>query len=94
MLPFIAAFIDFDSSEETFEKYDKMSAYELFQKCGVSTAAYEEFLRPTLLVVRDLLPVYMTPAGSSIGSVPCGHLESKSMQSRPLLWPLHPSADK
>ena len=61
MLPFIAAFIDFDSSEETFEKYDKMSAYELFQKCGVSKAAYEEFLRPTLLVVRALLPVYMTP---------------------------------
>ena len=74
MLPFLAAFIDFDSSEETFQRYDKMSAYELFKMCGVSKvkagrdlpmllspgltvtkpltpqAAYEEFLKPTLLV--------------------------------------------
>ena len=53
MLPFLAAFIDFNSSPETFEKYDKMSAHELFVKCGVSKAAYEEFLRPTLLVVCE-----------------------------------------
>ena len=31
-------------------RYDKMSAYELFRRCGVSRAAYEEFLKPTLLV--------------------------------------------
>jgi hypothetical protein len=55
MLPFLAAFVDFNSSPETFEKYDKMSALELFVKCGVSKAAYEEFLRPTLLVVRETL---------------------------------------
>lgn len=27
-----------------------MSAYDLFKACGVSKAAYEQFLRPTLLV--------------------------------------------
>ena len=31
-------------------RYDKMSAWELFKNCGVSKAAYEEFLKPTLLV--------------------------------------------
>lgn len=31
-------------------RYDAMSAYELFRKAGVSRTAYEEFLRPTLLV--------------------------------------------
>ncbi len=34
-------------------RYDKMSAYELFKRAGVSKAAYEEFLKPTLLVVRE-----------------------------------------
>jgi hypothetical protein len=29
-----------------------MSAYELFRKAGVSKEAYQEFLRPTLLVGR------------------------------------------
>jgi hypothetical protein len=37
-------------SEERYEQYDKMSAYELFRLCGVSTRCYNEFLRPTLLV--------------------------------------------
>ncbi|GAX73691.1 hypothetical protein CEUSTIGMA_g1142.t1 [Chlamydomonas eustigma] len=50
MLPFLTTFIDFKSSEATYERYDKMSAYELFKLCGVSKAAYEEFLKPTLLV--------------------------------------------
>ncbi|KAG2443456.1 hypothetical protein HXX76_001813 [Chlamydomonas incerta] len=50
MLPFLATLADYVSSEEAFEKYDKMSAYELFRKCGVSTRCYNEFLRPTLLV--------------------------------------------
>ena len=36
MLPFLATFMDFDSSEETYQRYDKMSAYELFKICGVS----------------------------------------------------------
>ncbi|MEW5300652.1 MAG: hypothetical protein WDW36_003566 [Sanguina aurantia] len=50
MLPFLASFVDFDSSEATYVKYDKMSAYELFKNCGVSKRCYEDFLKPTLLV--------------------------------------------
>ncbi|GLI65776.1 hypothetical protein VaNZ11_009387 [Volvox africanus] len=50
MLPFLATLADYVSSEERFEQYDKMSAYELFRQCGVSTRCYNEFLRPTLLV--------------------------------------------
>ncbi|KAG2497258.1 hypothetical protein HYH03_004842 [Edaphochlamys debaryana] len=50
MLPFLATLADYVSSEERFEQYDKMSAYELFRRCGVSTRCYNEFLRPTLLV--------------------------------------------
>ncbi|KAJ9522148.1 hypothetical protein QJQ45_005136 [Haematococcus lacustris] len=50
MLPFLAAFMDFNSSEEVYKKYDAISAYELFRLAGVSRAAYQEFLRPTLLV--------------------------------------------
>ncbi|GIL93344.1 hypothetical protein Vretifemale_20752 [Volvox reticuliferus] len=50
MLPFLATLADYVSSEERYEQYDKMSAYELFRQCGVSTRCYNEFLRPTLLV--------------------------------------------
>jgi uncharacterized protein with NAD-binding domain and iron-sulfur cluster len=31
-------------------RYDAISAYELFRLAGVSKEAYEQFLRPTLLV--------------------------------------------
>ncbi|KAF8066234.1 pds [Scenedesmus sp. PABB004] len=50
MLPFLLRFVDFDASPEVYERYDKMSARELFRQCGVSQRMYEEFLRPTLLV--------------------------------------------
>ncbi|PNH05243.1 Phytoene dehydrogenase, partial [Tetrabaena socialis] len=50
MLPFLATLADYVSSEDAYEQYDKMSAYELFRRCGVSTRCYQEFLRPTLLV--------------------------------------------
>ncbi|KXZ45031.1 hypothetical protein GPECTOR_59g639 [Gonium pectorale] len=50
MLPFLATLADYVSSEERYEQYDKMSAYELFRSCGVSARCYNEFLRPTLLV--------------------------------------------
>lgn len=50
MLPWLAAIADFDSSEETYMEYDKMSARELFRRAGVSEKMYRDFLRPTLLV--------------------------------------------
>ena len=33
MVPLLAAVVDFDSSQETYERYDSMTALELFQKC-------------------------------------------------------------
>mmetsp|Transcript_10302 Transcript_10302/g.28093 ORF Transcript_10302/g.28093 Transcript_10302/m.28093 type:complete len:554 (-) Transcript_10302:461-2122(-) len=50
MLPFLATFFDYNATEETYKEYDSMSAYELFRRCGVSREAYQNFLRPTLLV--------------------------------------------
>ncbi|WIA34177.1 hypothetical protein OEZ86_012535 [Tetradesmus obliquus] len=50
MLPFLLSFVDYDASPEVYERYDKMSARELFRLWGVSERCYQEFLRPTLLV--------------------------------------------
>ncbi|KAF6263863.1 hypothetical protein COO60DRAFT_1470323 [Scenedesmus sp. NREL 46B-D3] len=50
MLPFLLSFVDYDASPEVYERYDKMSARELFRQWGVSERCYQEFLRPTLLV--------------------------------------------
>ncbi|CAL8469873.1 g9415 [Coccomyxa elongata] len=50
MVPLLAAVVDFDATPETYQRYDSMTALELFQKFGVSRALYEEFLRPLLLV--------------------------------------------
>lgn len=44
------AMIDFNKDEKTFIKYDKMTANELFIRCGVSKRLVEDFLKPTLLV--------------------------------------------
>eukprot|EP00879_Flechtneria_rotunda_P028371 GHRR01030475.1.p1 GENE.GHRR01030475.1~~GHRR01030475.1.p1 ORF type:complete len:457 (+),score=95.91 GHRR01030475.1:1370-2740(+) len=50
MLPFLLSFMDYDASIEVYERYDKISARELFRQWRVSQRCYEEFLRPTLLV--------------------------------------------
>lgn len=50
MIPFLTTCLDYSSSPERFEQYDQISAFELFRQFGVSKKAYEEFLRPTLLV--------------------------------------------
>lgn len=39
--------IDFDSDKETYEKYDTMSAYDLFRQWGISKEIYDKFLKPT-----------------------------------------------
>jgi uncharacterized protein with NAD-binding domain and iron-sulfur cluster len=36
--------------EETYARYDAMTARELFRKAGVSAKLYREFLQPILLV--------------------------------------------
>jgi hypothetical protein len=34
MVPLLYSIIDFDSSPKTYERYDRMSARELFQMCA------------------------------------------------------------
>lgn len=50
MLPLLYSILDYDRSPATFEMYDKMSAWDLFQRYGVSRRLFEDFLRPLLLV--------------------------------------------
>eukprot|EP00467_Chlorarachnion_reptans_P023068 CAMPEP_0114510868 /NCGR_PEP_ID=MMETSP0109-20121206/14039_1 /TAXON_ID=29199 /ORGANISM="Chlorarachnion reptans, Strain CCCM449" /LENGTH=610 /DNA_ID=CAMNT_0001690249 /DNA_START=216 /DNA_END=2048 /DNA_ORIENTATION=- len=42
--------IRYKSSSDIYKQYDKMTAMELFQRAGVSSALIEGFLRPILLV--------------------------------------------
>ena len=39
MVPLLAAVIDFDADPETYERYDSMTALELFQKCAAALSA-------------------------------------------------------
>lgn len=50
MLPWLYSVIDYDTTPETYERYDKMSARDMFRSYGVSKRMYEEFIKPTLLV--------------------------------------------
>ena len=49
-LPLLYAVIDFDNSDEAWQRYDKMSARELFKQYGVSERLYKESFEPMLLV--------------------------------------------
>eukprot|EP00803_Ostreobium_quekettii_P007991 evm.model.scf_785.8 EVM.evm.TU.scf_785.8 scf_785:59941-64351(+) len=42
--------VDYDSTQKVYEKYDKMTARELFRQFGISERLYNEFLKPLLLV--------------------------------------------
>ena len=46
----LVAMVDMRRDEATFEKYDRMTAHELFIKFGLSKRLVDDFLRPTLLV--------------------------------------------
>ncbi|KAK3252317.1 hypothetical protein CYMTET_38379 [Cymbomonas tetramitiformis] len=50
-LPLIQALLEFDLDEESFSKYDKMTARELFLRNGVSPSLYRDFLEPILLAL-------------------------------------------
>lgn len=50
MLGLLYAMLDFVRDEETFEKYDRMSAHELFRTMGLSKRLIDDLVRPTLLV--------------------------------------------
>jgi len=49
-LPLLYAVIDFDNSHQAWQRYDKMTARELFKQYGVSERLYKESFEPMLLV--------------------------------------------
>ena len=49
-LPLLYSVIDFDNSDEAWQRYDKMTARELFRQYGVSERLYQESFEPMLLV--------------------------------------------
>jgi uncharacterized protein with NAD-binding domain and iron-sulfur cluster len=49
-LPLLYALIDFDNSHEAWQRYDKVTARELFKQFGVSARLYKESFEPMLLV--------------------------------------------
>ncbi len=49
-LPLLYSVIDFDNSPEAWERYDKITARELFRQYGVSERLYKESFEPMLLV--------------------------------------------
>ena len=49
-LPLLYAVIDFDNSQEAWQRYDKVTARELFKQFGVSRRLYQEAFEPMLLV--------------------------------------------
>ncbi len=49
-LPLLYAVIDFDNSDEAWQRYDKVTARELFKQFGVSARLYQDSFEPMLLV--------------------------------------------
>ena len=49
-LPLLYAVVDFDNSDEAWQRYDKVTARELFKQFGVSARLYKESFEPMLLV--------------------------------------------
>lgn len=49
-LPLLYAVIDFDNSDQAWQKYDKLTARELFKQYGVTERLYRDSFEPMLLV--------------------------------------------
>lgn len=49
-LPLLYTIVDFDNSDEAWQRYDKVTARELFKQFGVSARLYKESFEPMLLV--------------------------------------------
>lgn len=49
-LPLLAAVIDFDNSDQAWQRYDRITARELFRQFGVSSRLYHDSFEPMLLV--------------------------------------------
>ena len=49
MIGLLFAILDFTRDEQTFSAYDRMTAHELFIRCGISKRLVDDFIKPTLL---------------------------------------------
>lgn len=49
-LPLLYAIIDFDNSDQAWQRYDRVTARELFKQFGVSARLYRDSFEPMLLV--------------------------------------------
>jgi uncharacterized protein with NAD-binding domain and iron-sulfur cluster len=49
-LPLLYAVVDFDNSDEAWQRYDRVTARELFKQFGVSERLYRDSFEPMLLV--------------------------------------------
>ncbi len=49
-LPLLYAVVDFDNSDRAWQRYDKVTARELFKQFGVSARLYKDSFEPMLLV--------------------------------------------
>jgi hypothetical protein len=61
MIPWLFSVLDYESTAETYRRYDEMSALDMFKMYGVSRAMYEGFIKPTLLVALFAPPEVLTP---------------------------------
>lgn len=50
IIPWLYDVINIAKDQSTYEQYDRMTAREMFKRAGVSDAAYNYFLKPTLAV--------------------------------------------
>lgn len=50
IVPWLYTAIDLGSTPGSYERYDSMTALEMFRQFGITQNAYEKFLKPTLLV--------------------------------------------
>jgi uncharacterized protein with NAD-binding domain and iron-sulfur cluster len=50
MAGLLLAMLDYERDAETWAAYDRMSAHDLFLRCGLSQRLVDDFLRPTLAV--------------------------------------------
>lgn len=49
-LPLLYSIVDFDNSDDAWQRYDRLSARELFRQFGVSERLYKDAFEPMLLV--------------------------------------------
>lgn len=76
-LPLMTAAADFDNSPEAWQRYDGMSARELFRRSGVTQRLYDDAFNPMLLVGlfapgRCLLHLHLLNAFAK--SLACMHM--------------------